>query len=119
MSMEIQEEMELIEDGVKVVFVNGGEGNSGEYDPNDPEDKNLLRIEFSRLGKGGEWEEVENSSYCTQVPSDTDRETLDGILTKVMGQLGSDVRSGSSVKRAMEELSWMTAEFGAPAAPKV
>jgi hypothetical protein len=83
---------------VAVEFVDLGEGYNGDYDPEDPEDTKLLRFDayikrtpsttFNEENgledndqddyKGG-WAMRENSSFCTQVPADTPKETLRAV----------------------------------------
>ena len=98
--------MELVQDNVKVVFENLGEGYNGDYNENDPEDENLLR--FTVYVKDGEiWEQVDDASYCTLVSADTEKEKLQELLNMLMDEfyavLHDDIHA--SVKKLGERLS--------------
>lgn len=53
---------------IQVAWVNCNEGYSGDYDPNDPEDENLLRLDVSRYDSETEEYEVAES-VCTWFPA--------------------------------------------------
>lgn len=101
--------MEIIENGVIVEWVNLNEGYSGDYDPNDPEDINLLRFDVSRI-VDGKREEVLDASYCTLFPADAPCEQRCRALAIIMREVGPEVRSGHSIKRLCEKLSWISPE---------
>ena len=68
---------------VAVEWYNADEGLCGYYDPDDPEDVNLLRFDF--YGKrNGRWLPVIDGSYCTAVPADTPDEVLARLLEVLM-----------------------------------
>ena len=97
----------IIRNGVKIDWVNLDEGFDGDYDPENPDDKNLLRFDVSKLdAETNEWTEVEDGSYCTQVPADTNHATLRRILTSFMNEIYDDVVSVGKAKRTCEMLSW-------------
>jgi len=98
--------LSLIRSKVRVEFENIGEGRCGDYDPEDPDDVNLLRFSVYEWGVGG-WSAVEDASYCTQLPADTSKEILELAAVRIMNKIGHVVRSGDSVKKMCEELSWM------------
>jgi len=86
-----------------------GEGWSGEYNPDDPEDTELLRFSVY-LGTeaevdAGDCEQMDDASYCTQMPVDTDKQILRRALELIL-----DAAEEPSPKRALEELSWMKPE---------
>ena len=58
---------ELIRDNIKVELVELGEGLSGDYNPDDPNDIELLRF-YVAIHKGDDWEDIDDASYCTQMP---------------------------------------------------
>ena len=74
-----------------------GEGMSGDYVPNDPNDVPLLRFTIYKDG-----EPMDDGSYCTLMPTDTPAAILQRGL-----QLILDAAEGPNPKRALEELSWM------------
>lgn len=82
-----------------------GEGWSGDYDPDDPEDEELLRFTFFRL-EDGEWAEVDDASYCTRVPVDTDLAERQRLLEVLLEELVAAAEHGGAKRRA-EELSWV------------
>ena len=101
--------MELIRDNVKVEWKAIGEGLHGEYDPNDPDDMEVLRFYVSVL-RDGQWEAKEDGSYCTEFPvSASEEEKLAGlnlILNKYYEALHDDI--DVSVKKLGEKLSWIS-----------
>lgn len=99
--------------GVRIEWVNCGEGWSGDYNPDDPEDTNLLRFDISVLSESGEWEDPGDASYCTRVPADTDSATLTMLLGILMRECESDVAKGS-YKKTLERLSWIDQEGNLP-----
>jgi hypothetical protein len=100
----------------KVVWEYIGEGMSGDYCEDDPDDVPLLRFSCYRLQQVWEtgqfdWEELDNGSYCTQLTVD---ESVDNLLKAAQTIL--DRISGTDVyKRALEEMSWLEhADFETP-----
>jgi len=103
---------------VKVEWVSLGEGISGDYDPDNPEDVELLRFdtyvsralaeecnlhvdEFDDEGYG----QPQDGSYCTQVPVGTPPETLERLQREFERELEEGARDGTFRRRA-EMLSW-------------
>lgn len=97
----------LTRNNVKVEWVNLGEGWDGDYDESDPNDVNLLRFDVSRLEENGEWSEVPDGSYCTQIPANTSTEILKRGLDHIMNTVYDDVSHHGKAKRLCESLSWM------------
>lgn len=111
--------MQLItDDGIKVEWVDLGEGRSGDYDPGDPDDVALLRFDVcldpylaaehhinGELSWEGAWVTPQDASYCTNTPTDTNEQDLAALL----GLIATRVRDGlgTSLKRTCEELSWI------------
>ena len=97
----------IIRNGVKIDWVNLDEGYDGDYDPENPDDKNLLRFDVSRFSdESNTWVEVDDGSYCTQVPADANHATLRRILSSFMDYIYDDVVSVGKAKRKCEMLSW-------------
>lgn len=105
---------------VAVEWYNAGEGWDGDYNPDDPEDVNLLRFDFYGR-KDGKWLTVLDSSYCTQVPADTPDNVLANLLEVLMDE-GEDAVQialrdeenriwGDEIspagRKVFEELSWI------------
>ena len=89
--------------GFLVQWVDIGEGNSGDYNPDDPDDVALLRFDIMRRDEDGEWGQVQDGSYCTQMPVDTPAPLLRKALEHILAQ----IMKAGSVKRRAEELSWI------------
>jgi hypothetical protein len=107
--------MELTAGDVKVVWEAIGEGVSGEYDPDDPQDVELLRFSVYRKGidstnPWNDWIEVDDASYCTQVPVDTPVETLTVLLARIFNEVYDYVQAGESIKKICERLSWIAVD---------
>lgn len=101
-------EVSLTRDGVRASWSYADEGMYGFYNPDDTGDIALLRFDVCRF-VDGEWEYVEDSSYCTMVPFDTDEVRLVALLQEILDEVADDVCAGISVKKKCEQLSWMTA----------
>lgn len=85
-----------------VEFSDIGEGLSGMYDPDDPEDVALLRFDIYEK-VDGEWETMDDGSYCTRMPVDTPP----GIIMKALQFIMDETFDLDRVKKAGEALSWM------------
>ena len=103
------QELRLSKGIVEVSFCSLGEGWDGDYDPEDPEDNDLLRFDVSRWD-GESMVAVDDASYCTQVPTNTPQHTLVLLLDFILSQVYYGVVSGNSIKRMCERLSWITVE---------
>ena len=96
----------LERDGFRVEWVSLGEGNFGDYNPADPEDQELLRFDVSRQDENGQWEQIQDGSYCTLMPVDTSSEILRAALNYILVEIGG----GFNIKRRLEQLSWLSPE---------
>ena len=98
-----------IDDGnIKVEWANIGEGYNGDYNPNDPDDVELLRF-YVYEWDDGYWEPVDDASYCTTVPLHSDPDIIEETI-RVLYKRFADViynRSGS-VKKLGEMMSWIS-----------
>jgi len=82
-----------------------GEGNDGDYDPMVPLDHPLLRFDVQRKSaETNEWEDVNDGSYCTQVPAYAAEDIVRALPRYLARQL--DEQGGIYPKRLMESLSW-------------
>ena len=103
-------DIELIRGDKRVVWEYIGEGWSGDYNPDDPEDTQLLRFScFEKVFYHEEdWTELSDSSYCTEMPINTPVSILAQAAARIMQEI-EDV----SYKRALEQLSYLCPEdFG-------
>ena len=78
-----------------------GEGYSGDYDEEDPDDKPLMRYDFFRQG-----EEEAIDSYCTLMPI-TDPQAVRGMAMLFLDALDNNEHYP---KRIMECLTWTEPE---------
>jgi hypothetical protein len=108
---------ELIFDGkVKVTLEDIGEGYEGDYNPNDPTDVPLLRMDvmahksvendYAEDG-GDDWKQMSDSSYCTFLPVN-DAESAHAALKVIMDNVKEKVLAGQSIKKICERLSWLS-----------
>ena len=101
-------DVELIFQDRKVIFEYIGEGYFGDFDPHDPADVALLRFScFKRDDKKDEsdWEELPDSSYCTELATGTHMKLLFKAMAEIMEAI-QDV----NYKRRLEELSHLCYE---------
>lgn len=111
--------LSISDDVIRVDFVNIGEGIRGDYHPEDPEDVNLLRFDVYVKNPDADeeyndgWIEVEDASYCTQIPADTEIDILKSKIKYIFNRYRDEISSydnylyGPSVKKMGEELSWI------------
>jgi len=96
---------------VKVEWSDLGEGLDGDYNPDDKDDIALYRFDISVRPKGKRsYEGVEDASYCTQVPVETPVKILKEGLKMIMDEIFDAVVQGASVKRACEQISWISVD---------
>lgn len=102
----------LVRDNVKVEWMAIGEGLHGDYDPEDPQDIELLRFSVSVL-RDGFWEEKENASYCTQFPVSASAEEQVAGLQLLLGQFHYVLSPNIdiSVKKLAEKMSWLDSAY--------
>lgn len=94
---------------VRVAWFNLGEGYSGDFNEEDPEDTNLLRFDVFKI-EDGRWVEAGDASYCTRVPASTPQPVLENLLRSILARVEEPLKSGASIKRICQELSWLDAE---------
>lgn len=98
---------EVTLDGVRVVLEDLGEGFWGDYDDGDQDDEPLLRFTiYSFNTDTNEWEQVEDGSYCTLLPTDLSWEHRVIVLGTILSDAYNYVVEGSSVKGIGEFMSW-------------
>lgn len=107
--------MELIKGNIKAEWVELGEGWSGDYDPDDPEDDELLRFDMSYKDEHGIWQEIPDSSYCTRMPvkapENIKLQALQVILDEYVNACSGHYHENSpSCKRLGEKMSWICPE---------
>jgi hypothetical protein len=98
---------QLVKDTVKVEWDELGEGISGDYNPNDKEDIELLRFTVSKW-IDDHWEQLDDCSYCTQMPvSATPEERLIGLRI-ILDHVYEPITNGNNPKKLCEFLSWIS-----------
>lgn len=95
---------ELVRGNRKVSLCYIGEGYNGYYDDNDPDDAQLLRMDIYEL-MNGEWEAMDDGSYCTGIRVATPADEVAKLLEVIMDTVAPLER----VKKAGERLSWLSA----------
>ena len=119
----------ISDDGLVMVELEWiGEGIDGDYDHEDSGDIPLLRytvyrkyesnLDNDKLAESfdldayedGDWMQVNDSSYCTQLDVRTDREILTNKAKEILNEVESGVRDLSRQKRLYESLSWISSE---------
>lgn len=101
------------DDTIRVCLSNIGEGTCGDYNEDDPEDENLLRFDILYKDPANpdmEWTEVEDASYCTNIPANSSEKHLKIAITNIFNryrEVADLIISGCSVKKLGEELSWI------------
>ena len=96
------EDLTLIEGDTRVELTHADEGWSGDYNADNPDDAPLVRFYVARK-VDGEWQDVDDASYCTAV-------TLAATVKQRsrMARIIMDSVSGhTSIKKICEELSWL------------
>lgn len=106
-----ENEIFLIKDDVKVEWVRLGEGYRGDYDPNDPDDEELLRYDVSVL-EDGQWEKVEGASYCTLVPVTATEEEKLALLKIILDHYYEVLHNNHDASVGeLTFLSWISLDY--------
>ncbi len=102
--------LRIHDDLLLVEWYNADEGYWGDYDPDNPEDENLLRFDVS-IFNGESWEPVDDASYCTLIPANADDDQLASSLYYIFRQYRNVIDRypvEHSVKKLGESLSWIS-----------
>lgn len=100
----------LIKDRVRVDWVELGEGWSGDWNPDDPDDEELLRFDVYWLDDNGEWVDPGDVSYCTGFPASATAEQREKGLRILMDAFYEPMMAGYSGKKIGERMSWICLE---------
>lgn len=91
---------------VQVQWVRLGEGNCGSYNPDDPEDVELLRFDvYFWNDELNRFVQPQDASYCSQVSASVSEDKLIE-LSKHIAVTVQD--SPNKYKRLLEQLSWLS-----------
>jgi hypothetical protein len=96
----------LIQGNIKIEWDELGEGLCGDYDPDDPNDIELLRFTVYEM-IDGEWEFVDDASYCTNVPVSAGPVERAKLLAILMDRIEPQMVAEGRCKKVCEELSWI------------
>lgn len=114
---DIDTPLSIWDDILRVDWYNAGEGICGDYNPDDPQDVNLLRfdvyiMEKTKAGNDSDkdWIAVEDASYCTNMPANASNEILEKSLKYIFSEYRDviDQYPYSSLKKLGERLSWIS-----------
>lgn len=98
----------VIRDNLRVDWSELGEGYSGDYNPNDPDDVELLRFDvFVWSDETHEWRDPGDVSYCTRFPASATPEQRQKALVYIMDELEPN---HGNLKHTCERLSWISLE---------
>lgn len=99
--------MSIEDDILRVDWYDCYEGLCGDYNPEDPNDVHLLRFDVYQK-YDDEWMPVEDASYCTQMPYETEPDILERALKSIFKEYKAGIIAGVSVKKLGEHLSWIS-----------
>lgn len=102
-------------DLIRADWYDAGEGICGDYNPDDPDDIHLLRFDIYKKNHEisndlqDAWEEVEDASYCTRMPYNTNQNILTKSLSVIFKNYYDILKDdpNRSVKKLGEALSWI------------
>jgi len=104
---------------VTVEFVDLGEGWNGDYNPDDPNDREFLRLDVLISSQFAEqinhdetddprWIYPQDGSICTGVSKDTTVEQAKAHLQTALDEITDLIDSGHpTIRRVMARLSWL------------
>lgn len=108
---DIKTPMSLRSNTLRIDWYDADEGLNGDYDPDNPDDIHLLRFDvYAKKPNSRIWTAVEDASYCTNMPIDTDPAILERALRYLFKEYEDAMKSGGSVKKLGEGLSWIGPE---------
>jgi hypothetical protein len=90
-----------------------GEGVSGDFDPDDPNDVPLLRFTVYRreVESATGWTQVSDASYCTNLPATAPRAILAHAIKRIYDEVAAEVEEDNDVKRLCENLSHISPDW--------
>lgn len=103
----------LIKDRVRIEWVELGEGWSGDWNPDDPNDEELLRFDVSWLDDNGEWVDPGDVSYCTRFPASATNVQRTKGLEMLMNAFYEPLmnNNGYGGRKIGEEMSWIDLDW--------
>ena len=102
---DIETPVSIYDDELRVDWYRAGEGYWGDYNPENPDDDELLRFDVYKKVDGN-WEAVDDASYCTTILAETETEKLVKPLFIIFKEYkNADL---DSCKKLGEALSWIS-----------
>jgi len=98
----------LVRGDLVIELSDEGEGLGGDFGDIE-DDVAMLRFRVSRADASGDLDELEDSSYCTDMPADTDVSLRQAGLDLIAREVGDALEAGRSIKRTCAELSYLGA----------
>ncbi|MCL4722816.1 MAG: hypothetical protein KJZ90_00875 [Rhodocyclaceae bacterium] len=97
---------------IGVAFADIGEGRNGDYNPEDPEDEALLRLDFMQKDEGGEFVDTDGSG-CTNVSVSATKEERQRFLELAMAHAQKHIIRDKSTnfKMLCGALTWMSKDW--------
>lgn len=99
---------EIRGDLLRIKLVDLNEGSNGDYNPEDPLDEKLWRVDFYyRKPQEKIWRPFSDGSYCTQLPVSVNPKTVRSILIHMYCEILRRYQEGEHMKRVFEKMSWV------------
>jgi len=102
--------MSLHNNAIRVDWYNAGEGWNGDYHPEDPFDQNMLRYDVY-ASQDNIWDPMDDGSYCTRMPADTEPEILMQALEMLLKKYTEAYRKSEPMRKLGTEMSWISPEW--------
>lgn len=98
-------------EALQVSWIDIGEGMDGDYNPEDPDDEALFRLDVMAK-RFGEWDWVDDGSICTCTPTETNEATLLKLLEIAMDKIHPYyLKNNGRIKKVMDDLSYMNPDW--------
>ena len=89
---------EMVRNNIRIyLHTETHEGWDGDYNPEDPNDQLLFRFDVDRLVDGN-WEPIDDASYCTRLTADLPSNKVQRALEYLLDQIYPSASEGSFVK---------------------
>lgn len=116
-NLDCETPMSIHDEVLRVDWYKAGEGLYGDYNPENPDDRELLRFDVYVMrtpepwdDSDDGWREVEDASYCTNMSANAPEEILEKALRYIFSAYRNVIEDypNISVKRLGEGLSWIS-----------
>ena len=104
-------EHQLVTGDIRIVLhTETNEGYYGDYNSEDPNDELLYRFDVDKFDDG-EWQAIDNASYCTRLPHDISNEEVNKALNMLANEIVDPASGGYSIKKICERMSWIEKDW--------